>query len=47
MEPLLRAANLGYVAGEFATFASQLHLESAPLVTAVVRDLQRDAYVPV
>ncbi|TQV90507.1 hypothetical protein IF1G_10830 [Cordyceps javanica] len=45
MEPLLRAANLGYVADEFATLACQLRLGSAPLVAAVVRDLQRDAYV--
>ena len=46
MEPLLRVANLGYEADDFATLACQLRLESVPLVAAVVRDLQRDAYVP-
>ncbi|TQV90174.1 hypothetical protein IF1G_11173 [Cordyceps javanica] len=46
MEPLLRAANLGYVADEFATLARQLRLEAAPLVAAVVRDL-RHRFCPV
>jgi hypothetical protein len=46
MEPALRAANLEYVADEFATLARRLCLESAPLVAAVMKDLQRDIYVP-
>ncbi|KAJ3497415.1 hypothetical protein NLG97_g1923 [Lecanicillium saksenae] len=46
MEPTLRAANLEYVADDFATLARRLRLESAPLVVAVLKDLQRDIYVP-
>ena len=46
MEPTLRAVNLEYVADEFATLARRLRLESAPLVVAVLKDLQRDIYVP-
>lgn len=46
MEPALRAANLQYVADEFATLARRLHLKSAPLVAAVMKDLQRNVYVP-
>ncbi|KAJ2979271.1 hypothetical protein NQ176_g3357 [Zarea fungicola] len=36
MEPMVRAANLGYVADEFATLACKVGLESAPMVAAVL-----------
>lgn len=47
MEATLRAANLEYIANEFATLTRIVHLKSAPLVAAIVRDLHREACVPI